>query len=156
MFDPPLDAPPVIVALTLVALATFGVATAMAPTPPADAARLAGTVDRVAASPVPTATTVRTRTDAVRIAPHGLWTRDAAGDHLATFATGPITPVPVDSRLGRVLEGAPPSAVFRTPVDFELALRHARTGSTRWRRDPAALRVRRVSWEGVDATLVGV
>lgn len=156
MFDPPLDAPPVLVALAIVALTTVGLATAIAPTPPTDASRLAGAVDRVAASPVPTATHVETSADSVRLTPHRIWTRGDAGPGSATFATGPVTPVRADTRLARVLAGAPPHEVFQTPVDFEVALRHARSAPHDWHEDPAALQIRRVSWEGIDGTLVGV
>lgn len=156
MFDPPLDAPPVLVALAIVAATTFGLATAIAPTPPADATRLAGAVDRVAASPVSTSNQHRTSADAIRITSNRIWTRNDAGDHAATFATGPITPVTPGSRLERVLDGQPPESVFQTRVDFELALKHARDTDGRWHHSPARIRVRRVSWEGIDATLVGV
>lgn len=98
----------------------------------------------------------RTSANAVRITPHRIWTRNAAGDHAATFATGPITPVEPDSRLERVLDGEPPGSVFRTRVDFELALTHARETDGRWQYAPDRIHIRRVSWAGVDATLVGV
>jgi|GEM_PF-663402 len=156
MFDPPFDAPPVIVALTLAAATTFGIATALAPVPPADAADLAAVVDRVATSPIPTMDTHATTADAVRIDPGRLSTRDASGVHHATFTTGHITPVTPDTRLAEVLHGASPDAVFHTPVDLETAARYARENTPGWQHDPATIRVRYVTWGAVNVTLVGV
>lgn len=156
MFDPPLDAPPVLVALTIVAATTLGIATALAPTPPSDATTLAAAVDRVAASPTPTADTHATGADAVKIEPARISTRDGAGERAAVFATGRITPVPPDSRLARVLDGTPPGEVFHTPVDLEIATQYARKNPPGWQHNPARIRVRHVTWGEVDVTLVGV
>lgn len=156
MFDPPLDAPPVLVALTVVAASTLGIATALAPIPPADATTLAAAVDRVAASPTPTTATHSTGADAVKIEPARIRTRDGSREHAAVFATGRVTPVPPDSRLASVLDGAEPGAVFHTPVDLETAARYARKDPPGWQYDPARIRIRHVTWGEVDVTLVGV
>ena len=156
MFDPPLDAPPVLVALTIVAASTLGIATALAPTPPSDASTLAAAVDRVAASQTPTTAHHPTRADAVKVEPARIRTRDDAGEHAAVFATGRVTPVRPDSRLASVLAGDPPGAVFRTPVDLEIAARYAQASPPGWQDDPARIRVRHVTWGEVDVTLVGV
>lgn len=155
MFDPPLDAPPVLLALAIVATACVGLATAVAPAPPGDADGLAATVDRVAASPVATATTQRTATAALRVHAGFLETRDATGTDRAGFATGRITPVEPHTRLARVLHGDTPAAVFRSPVDLELAARRARTTPTDWHHEPDVLVVRRVIWGNTSVTLVG-
>lgn len=156
MFDPPLDAPPVLVALTIVAAATFGVATALAPTPPSDASTLAAAVDRVAASPTSTADTHPTSAGAIRIEPSHIRTRDDTGEHTAAFATGRVTPVQGDSRLGRLLDGDPPDDVFQTPVDLEIAAQYARKNPPGWQHNPAQIRIRHVTWGEVSVTLVGV
>lgn len=155
MFDPPLDAPPVLLALALVAATTFGVATALAPTPPSDATTLAAAVDRVAASPVSASARHPTGASALRIEPGRIVTRGAGAEHAAAFATGRVTPVRPGTRLARVLAGAPPDAVFRTPVDLEIAARYARENPPGWQHDPAEIHVRHVTWEEVDVTLVG-
>lgn len=155
MFEPPLDAPPVLVAMTIVAVSTLGVATAIAPTPPSDARALAAAVDRVAASAGPTTDTHGTTAVAIRVEATHLETRDGAGTHTAVFVTGAVTPVPPDSRLASVLGGAGPETVFRSPVDLEVATRHARENPPGWQHDPAQLRIRHVTWGGVDVTLVG-
>lgn len=156
MFDPPLDAPPVLVALTIVAASTLGVATTLAPTPPSDASTLAAAVDRAAASPAPTAGRHATTADAVKIEPLRIRTRDGVGEHAAIFATGRVTPVQPDSRLARVLDGDQPAAVFQTAVDLEIAARYARENPPGWQHEPAQIRVRHVTWGEVDVTLVGV
>ncbi len=156
MFDPPFDAPPVLVALTIVAASTLGVATVLAPTPPSDASSLAAAVDRAAASQTPTTDRHPTGVDAVKIEPARIRTRDDTGEHAAVFATGRVTPVRPASRLASVLAGDPPAAVFRTPVDLEIAARYARESPPGWQHDPARIRVRHVTWGEVDVTLVGV
>nr|WP_254662838.1 hypothetical protein [Haladaptatus sp. W1] len=52
------------------------------------------------------------------------------------------------------MSGSPPSAVFDSPADFRAAIRESRHHQSVWRRAHSTLRVRCVSWEGVDATLV--
>lgn len=156
MFNPPLDAPPVLVALTFVAAGTLGIATALAPTPPSDATTLAAAVDRVAASHSPIADSHSTGADAVKIESARISTRDDTGEHAAVFATGRVTPVPPDSRLARVLDGTPPAEVFHTPVDLETAARYARKNPPGWQHNPARIRVRHVTWGEIDVTLVGV
>lgn len=156
MFGPPLDAPPVLVALALVAASTLGIATALAPTPPSDATTLAAAVDRVAASQTPTADSHPTAATAVKIEPARISVRDDSGERATVFATGRVTPVPPDSRLARVLDGTPPGGVFQTPVDLEIAAQYARKNPPGWRHDPGRIRVRHVTWGEVDVTLVGV
>jgi hypothetical protein len=57
--------------------------------------------------------------------------------------------------LAAVLAGTAPDAVFEDPEAFRDALEEARAGPRSWQPAPERLRVRRVTWEGVDATLVG-
>jgi hypothetical protein len=156
MFDPPFDAPPILLALAVVAATTFGVATTIAPTPPGDARHLAAAVDRVATSRLPTATTRRTTATALRIAPGHLETRDASGTHTAAFAVDQVTPVSPGSPLARVLHGTDPRVVFSTPADLAVATQRARNHDHAWQPDPDRLVVRRVTWGSTSATLVGV
>lgn len=156
MFDPPLDAPPILVALTIVAASTLGVATAIAPTAPLDAPRLAAAIDRVAASRAPATATHSTSADAIRIEPRRITTRRDSRTQSSVFVTGSITPVEPGTRLARVLHGDSPRSVFQSPVDLELAAKHARNQSADWHRNPAELHVRHVTWGELDVTLVGV
>lgn len=156
MFDPPLDAPPVLLALAIVAASTLGVAMALAPSPPQDAPSLAAAVDRVAVSPVPTSATHPTSADAIKVEPRRLSTRRGDAEQSSTFVAGRVTPVEPGTRLARVLRGTPARDVFQSPVDMELAAKRARDQPTSWHAAPTGLRVRHVYWGDLDVALVGV
>ena len=155
MFDTPADTPPILVALSVVSTALAGVAFAASPTPEPRAAPLAGTVDAVAAADTAGAETRQVDADALRVAPHAVAVRTSGSTAHAQFAYGPVVPVREDSRLWAVLHGAPPDHRFDSPTALRVAVDHATDREHRWRHDPARLTVRRVTWRGVDVTLVG-
>lgn len=155
MFDTLADAPPVLVALSLVSTALFGVALAAQPSPPPRADALAGAVDTVAAADHPGVVTRAIDADATRIAPEEIAVRaDGVAAH-ADFAYGPVVPVRRDTALWAVLTGVPPDAVFDGAVAFASAVVEARQRDPNWRQDRVQLTVRRVTWRGIDVTLVG-
>ena len=155
MFDTPADTPPVLVALSLVSTALAGVAFAASPAPAPRAAPLAGTVDAVAAADTSATETRRVNADALRITPHQIAVRSDTGTAHAQFAYGPVVPVREDTRLWDVLQGTPPDDRFGSPAALEVAADRATDREHRWRHDPQRLTVRRISWRGVDVTLVG-
>lgn len=155
MFDTPADAPPLLVALSLVSTALAGVAFAATPPPPPTAAPLAGTVDAVAAADTAGTETRRVDAAALRLTPQAVGVRTDGGTAHAQFAYGPVVPVVEDTRLWRVLHGTPPAAVFDGPTALRAATRHAADREHRWHNSPSRLTVRRVAWRGVDVTLVG-
>lgn len=156
MFDTPADAPPLLVALSLVSTALAGVAFAATPPPVPSAAPLAGTVDAVAAADTAGTEAQRVDAEAVRLTPHEVGVRNGGGGTAhAQFAYGPVVPVTEDTRLWRVLHGTPPSVVFDSPTAYRAATRHAVDREHRWRHSVSRLTVRRVAWRGVDVTLVG-
>jgi len=156
VLDTPADAPPLLVALSLVSTALAGAAFAATPPAPAPtAAPLAGTVDAVAAADTVGAETRRVDAEAVRLEPHEVGVRGAGGAAHAQLAYGPVVPVRDGGRLWRVLHGTPPAAVFDSPTALRAATRHATGREHRWRGGASRLTVRRVAWRGVDVTLVG-
>ncbi|SEW07250.1 DUF7283 family protein [Halobacterium jilantaiense] len=155
MFDTPADTPPVLVALSLVSTALAGVAFAASPTPPPRAAPLAGTVDAVAAADTAGVETREVAAEALRLTPNEVAVRSDAGTAHAQFAYGLVVPVREDTRLWAVLHGTPPDDRFADPSALRSAADDATAREHRWRDDPARLTVRRVTWRGVDVTLVG-
>jgi hypothetical protein len=155
VFDTPADAPPLLVALSLVSTALAGVAFAATPPLAPSAAPLAGTVDAVAAADTVGTEAQRVDAEAVRLTPHEVGVRSAGGTAHAQFTYGPVVPVTEDTRLWRVLHGTPPSAVFDSPTALRAATRHAADREHSWRHGASRLTVRRVAWRGVDVTLVG-
>jgi hypothetical protein len=154
LFDPPLDAVYVWVGLTVVSFATLGIATALPTTTPPDAAAAGAAIEEVASSVPGTSATVDVRATAVRVAPWRLVLRNRAGSSGTGLAFGPVTPARTPA-LRRVLRGARPASSFETPGRFNASLRVAQRGPPRWQSVDGRLAVRRVSWEGRDATLVG-
>jgi hypothetical protein len=155
MLDVPADVPPVLVALSLVSTTLLGVALAGRPTPAPSAAPLAATVDAVATAEYPGPETRRISAAAVRIQPRELSVRGPGGRSHATIAYGPVVPVRRDTALWRVLQGTPPDDAFGGPFDLAAAAEDARERDAVWREGPERLTVRRVTWRGVDVTLVG-
>lgn len=155
MFDAPVDAWYVWMGLTLASTVVFAVAAALPTAPPPDAAAVAGTVDGVAASNYDaTGEHPLDGVDRIRLSPSGVALESDGGRAHATFRYGEVTPAR-DGRLARVLDGASPQRLFDAPVDLSAAARAARDRPVRWRRAPDRLRVRHVTWEGVDVTLAG-
>jgi hypothetical protein len=155
VFDAPADVPPLLVALSLVSATLVGVAVAASPDSAPRADPFADAVDAVAAADAASAETVPVRADAVRITERALAVRVDGRTARATFAYGPVVPVREDTRLWRVLQGSNPRAVFERPLGLRNAATAAALLPANWRRDPAELTVRRVTWRGVDVTLVG-
>lgn len=156
MFDTPADTPPVLVALSLVSTVLAGVAFTASPTPAPRAAPIAGTVDAVAAADTAGAERRSIDGDALRITPHEIAVRGGDGNTAhAQFAYGPVVPVREDTRLWDVLQGTPPDGRFDSPTALRVAADHATDREHRWRHQPERLTVRRVTWRGVDVTLVG-
>jgi hypothetical protein len=155
VFDAPADVPPLLVALSLVSATLVGVAVAASPDPAPRADPLADTIEAVAAADAASAETIRVRADAVRITDRALAVRADDQTARATFAYGPVVPVRADTRLWRVLHGTNPRAVFDRPLGLRNAATAAALLPANWRRNPAELTVRRVTWRGVDVTLVG-
>jgi len=155
VFETPADTPPVLVALSLVSSVLAGVAFAASPTPAPRAAPLAGTVDAVAAADTAGGASREVDADALRLTPHEIAVRSDAGTAHAQFAYGPVVPVREDTELWAVLHGTPPDDRFADPAALRSAADDATAREHRWRDDPARLTVRRVTWRGVDVTLVG-
>lgn len=155
MFDVPLDAWYVWVGLAVVSATVFGVSSSMPAAAPPDATGLAETVDGVAASryaavaehPVPNAESVRFGTDTVSL-------RGSGGTTHARFTYGPVTPVGGSERLKSVLDGTPPESVFDSRDTFQRTITASHESEVSWR-EVDRVTVRRVTWEGTDAVLVG-
>ncbi|WP_137283347.1 DUF7283 family protein [Halorussus salinisoli] len=154
MFDAPVETWYLWVGLAVASTAAVGLAATLPRSPPPDAASAAETVDSVAASAHPTTGVHPLSADAVRVGPYRIWLRDGGVTGHATFAYGPVTPVRRDTALWDVLRGAPPESVFGTPTDFRQVAADARDRTPAWRSHDE-LTARRVTWEGVDVTLVG-
>lgn len=154
MFDTPLDGLVLWAGLSLVSLAALGVALGLPTTTAPDAAGLADAVDRVAASPWQATATVSVEADAIRVGSTRLSLRCGGRTSHADFAVATATPVG-DGQLRRVLRGRPVRAVFASEREFRRALSRYPARPIEWRDAPPHLRVRRVSWGEIDATLVG-
>jgi hypothetical protein len=154
MFDAPVETWYLWVGLALASATAVGVAATLPRAPPPDAAGAAATVDSVAASAHSTTGVHPLSAERARIGPYRLWLRDDGATSHSTFAYGPVTPVRRDTALWDVLRGAPPERAFGTAADFRRAASDARDRTPEWR-SRERLTVRRVSWEGVDVTLVG-
>lgn len=154
MFTVPVDAWYVWIGLTVFGLAAFGAASAIPSTPPPDADGAAETVDAVAASqyaalgehPV-------SRADEARLGSDSLSLRGPGGTAHASFGYGSVVPA-TEGDLERVLLGDPPGRVYEDPAAFTTAVDAALDAEPQWK-PVDGLVVRRVSWEGVDVTLVG-
>lgn len=155
MFEVPLDAWYVWIGLAAVSSATLGVVGALPSAVPPDAAGSAQTVDSVAASDhAAVGKHPLSNAEAVRIGADSISLRGPGGTAHAAFSYGPVTPVSSDSALEPVLRGTPPGAVFETPRAFQRASTRARETEPRWKATDRLV-VRRVSWEGTHAVLVG-
>lgn len=156
MFDAPADTWYLWLGVATASLLAFGVAVTLSTTPPPDAQRVADTVDSVAASQHEAIGEYPLDATAVRIGTHRIAIRDSGGTTHATVRYGPVTPVGSGTDLGAVLHGTPPERVFADADAFRTAAAAARNRTARWRPAEGNLVVRRVTWEDVDVTLVGV
>ncbi|MGB9963916.1 DUF7283 family protein [Halobacterium hubeiense] len=155
MFDTLADVPPLLVALSLVSTTLLGVALAAKPTVAPRAAPLADTVDAVANADRGGFETRAVDADAVRVTSRTIEVRDDADTAREPYTYGPVVPVRRDTTLWRVLRGTPPDALFDDERALARAVADARDRDAAWRRDRSRLFVRRVTWRGVDVTLVG-
>ncbi len=154
MFDAPMDGFVVWASLSVVSLAVAGVALSLAGPAPPDAAAVADAIDEIASSQHQVADTVRIRARMIRIATSQISLRGPGGTTHASLVAGAVTPVE-DGTLRLVLDGATPERVFESRESFTRALTRARGQWGDWQPAPDRLRIRRVSWRGIDATLVG-
>ncbi|MEF8841626.1 MAG: hypothetical protein V5A62_08370 [Haloarculaceae archaeon] len=156
MFGLPVESWYLWVGLAAASAALIGIAVELPRTTPPDAAAVAATVDGVAASPYDAVGEHPIRADAVRLSARGAALRRDGATDRAEFSFGPVVPVPPgDGPLRRVLDGNSTAERFDSPAAFAAATERARERDPTWRPAPDRLTVRRVSWRGVDATLVG-
>lgn len=155
MLETPIDVPHVWLGVAIVSIAVAGVGAGLPTGTAPEAATAADTVDRVAASPHPATAEHPINADEVRLEPHRLALENGHGTAHATLAFGPVTPVG-DGPLREVLDGRPPEGVFESPGAFRRALAEARERHHEWQPAGDRIVVRSVSWEGMDATIVGV
>lgn len=155
MFDPPVEDWYVWLGVSAVSVAVLGVVLGFPAAAPPKATALADAVDRVAASPPGSTTEYRVRAEAINVDRRRIGLRGEGGTTRATVAFGPVTPAHGDRRLAAVIGGEHPSDAFDSPTAFADAAASARNRSATWRPAPRTIRVRRVTWEGVDVLLVG-
>jgi len=155
MFDVPVESTYVWVALVLVSATVLGLAVRVPTAPPPDATAVARTVDAVASSPYEATAKQPLDADRIQLGSERVGLRTDAGASHAAFAYDRVVPASGSESLGRVLRGQPPERAFDTQTAFAAALKRARTRNASWEPAPARLLVRRVSWGGVSATLVG-
>lgn len=155
MFDTPVDGWYAWLGVAAASATLFGVATGLPTAPPPDAAGVADTVDRTTTAEFEATAEHPLDAEAVELTPRGIGLRNDAGTTHATFAYGPVTPVAEGTALWRVLVGVPPDRAFDSDRAFRRALERARGNDTGWRTVDGPLRVRHLTLEGRDVTLVG-
>jgi hypothetical protein len=155
VFDAPVDGWYAWLGVAAASTALVGAAVGLPTTPPPDAAGVADTVDRTAASERGARAEHPLDAAAVRVTPERVGLRSDGGTVHARFVYGPVTPVGANERLRRVLGGARPGAVFGSAREFRRVAARARRADHPWRSADGALVVRHVVWEGYGVTLVG-
>jgi hypothetical protein len=156
VLGPPVDAWYVWLGLTVASAALLGATLQLPTAAPPDPEPVARTVDAVAAGPHPGTAVHPLDAEAVRLGPVSLGLRTDAGSAHAALDYGPVTPVPPDAgRLRAVLTGDRPSHRFDSPAALADRVEAVRGRPPDWRPAPDRLLVRRVTWVGVDVTLVG-
>lgn len=154
MFDAPLDVLYVWIGLGAVSVAVLGIVLAFPTGSPANVGALADAIDAVAASEYQAQDRVRVSADEIRLGPETIGVRTDGGTAHARVEYGPVTPVS-DGPLRDVLAGESPKSVFEDVDEFQSAIDRAQRHNHTWREPPDTLRIRRVTWGEVDATLVG-
>jgi len=154
VFDAPLDVWYAWLGTGLVSLAVAGTVLAFPAASPGDAGAVADAVDEVAASEYDAREEVAVPAEELRLGPLTVGLRAGGETAHARFEYGPVTPVR-DGELRPVLAGTPPETVFADAEAFRATVERAQRRDRTWRDAPQTLRVRRVSWGEVDATLVG-
>lgn len=166
MFETHLDATYAWIGLAVVSVAAVGVAAAFPASPPPDADGVARTVDSVADGEYPATAEHGIAAERIRIANGSVSLGDDRGTARSALDAPRITPVvrpktgvaldaTTDARLRRVLNGAPPGAVFDDPGAFGAAAERAREADATWTAAPDRITVRRVHYGDVRVTLVG-
>lgn len=157
MFDAPVDGLYTWIGVSVVAAGALAVAAAAPSAPPPDAAAVSETVDGLAASSYAGSATVPlAHTTELRLTSWGISLRGAGGSVSATFQHGPVAVVTgADDALAAVLDGADPRRAFDRPGALKSAADATIDRRSSWRPAPDRLHVRRVTWGGVDVTLVG-
>lgn len=155
MFDAPVDTWYLWLGVATASALAFGVAAALPATVPPDAQRAAATVDAVATSPHNATGEHGLDATAVKFGSRRIALRNDGGTVHAAFAYGPVTPVQNGTKLAAVLRGRPPTDVFPNATAFRTAAADTRNRTRAWRETDGRLVARRVTWEGVDVTLVG-
>ncbi|WP_335999875.1 DUF7283 family protein [Halorientalis halophila] len=156
MFDAPVDTWYLWLGVATASAVAFGVAISLPSTVPPDAERAAATVDAVATSPHNATGEHALDATAVKLGSRRLAFRNEGGTTHASVAYGPVTPVRTGTDLAAVLRGTPPAVVFENASALATAAESARNRTRTWRETDGRLVVRRLSWEGIDVTLVGV
>lgn len=154
MFETPADTPWIWIGLTLATTVMFGVVVGV-PTAAPNAERVATEIENVAASDHPGEASVEIRAEEVRLTPERIDLRGPGGRAHASIRYGPVTPVPPESILARVLDGKPPEQIYRSPWSFRLALETARHRAHRWQPAGNELQIRTVQFGEVNGVLVG-
>jgi hypothetical protein len=155
VFDAPVDGWYAWLGVAATSAVLLGTAVGVPTTPPPDAAGVADTVDRTAATEYGARAEHPLDATEVRVGTERIGLRTDAGTVHATFVYGPVTPVAGDEALAAVLAGARPGGRFGSPGEFRRAAARARARDGGWRRVDGPLVVRHVVWEGADVTLVG-
>jgi hypothetical protein len=155
VFDTPVDGWYAWLGVAAASAALVGAASGLPTAPPPDAAGVADTVDRTAATEYEARAEHPLDAAAVRLTPERVGLRTDAGTVHAEFVYGPVVPVGDDAALRAVLAGARPGSRFGSADGFRDAVERARDRDHGWRRVDGPLVVRHVVWEGVDVTLVG-
>lgn len=154
MLDAPVDVWYRWLGVAAASLAVLGVAVGLPTGTAPDATAAATAVDGVAASTHPAVAEYPLAADAVRLGRGTVSLREEGRTATASLAYH-VTPVREGSALASVLAGAAPRRAFDSPAAFGRALAAARDRQPDWRPAGDRLLARHVSWEGVDATLVG-
>ncbi|WP_324663120.1 DUF7283 family protein [Haloarcula sediminis] len=153
MFDTNVDTAYVWVAVGAVSVAVLGVVTQLPTSAPPDGAAAAVMIDEVATGPPGSVAARELHASEWSLTGRQLGLRSESGTVHETLLC-PVVPA-VDTSLTAVLDGKRPSAVFGSPDEFRQATENATVDREQWRPAPERLTARRVTWGGVDVTLVG-
>jgi hypothetical protein len=155
MFDVQADTPYLWLGVATVSVAVFGLAVAVPGATAPDAAAVARAIDNVAVAPPGATDVVALGGDRSRLGGYRVTLETAGGRASAALVYGPVAVVGSDSPLAPLLAGDAPQTRFRSPRDFQATLAQAQTPGGAWRAAPDRIRIRRVEWGDVNATLVG-
>jgi hypothetical protein len=153
MFETPVDALYVWVALGAVSVAVLGVISGVPTTAPPDGTATAATIDEVTTSPPDSVARRSLSADQWSLFGRQLRLRNDGGRVESRLLRRAVRAQ--GAALTAVLRGHSPGAIFESPDTFERAILRAVSDGRSWTPAPDRLTVRRVVWEGVDVTLVG-